>query len=81
MAKRRRDASGEPDATLEVLPGGAHGFSGSQQLMLAYGYTLAHAGYAVILLDFAGHGANAQPLRQDAALPQPTASTAVTSGT
>jgi len=46
----------------------AHGFSGSQQLMLAYGYTLAHAGYAVILLDFAGHGANAQPLRQDAAL-------------
>ena len=43
-----------------------HGFSGSQQLMLAYGYTLAHAGYGVVLLDFAGHGANAAPLTPDA---------------
>lgn len=36
----------------------AHGFAGSQQLMLAYGYVFAHAGYGAILLDFAGHGAN-----------------------
>ncbi len=40
----------------------AHGFSGSKQLMLGYGYTLARAGYGVMLLDFAGHGANGQPL-------------------
>lgn len=39
----------------------AHGFSGSKQLMLAYGYTLAHAGYAVLLWDFDGHGANPSP--------------------
>jgi len=47
-----------------ALPGVivAHGFSGSKQLMLGYGYTLSHAGYAVMLLDFAGHGANEQPM-------------------
>lgn len=39
----------------------AHGFSGSQQLMLGYGYALARAGYGAMLLDFAGHGANSQP--------------------
>ena len=33
--------------------------------MLAYGYTLAHAGYAALLWDFAGHGANPQPLQRD----------------
>ena len=43
----------------------AHGFAGSRQLMLGYGYTLAHAGYAVLLWDFAGHGANPQPLAPD----------------
>ena len=43
----------------------AHGFAGSRQLMLGYGYTLAHAGYAVLLWDFAGHGANPQPLASD----------------
>jgi len=43
----------------------AHGFAGSRQLMLGYGYTLAHAGYAVMLWDFAGHGANPQPLAPD----------------
>lgn len=36
----------------------AHGFSGSRQLMLAYGYTLAQNGYGVMLLDFTGHAAN-----------------------
>jgi len=43
----------------------AHGFAGSRQLMMAYGYTLAHAGYAVMLWDFDGHGANARPLKSD----------------
>lgn len=42
----------------------AHGFAGSKQLMLSYGYVLAHAGYAVMLWDFDGHGANATPLRR-----------------
>ena len=51
-------AEGVQDAPGVVI---AHGFSGSQQLMLAYGYTLAHAGYGVVLLDFTGHGANARP--------------------
>jgi pimeloyl-ACP methyl ester carboxylesterase len=40
----------------------AHGFSGSQQLMQAYGYVLAHAGYTTLLFDFVGHGANGAPL-------------------
>ena len=43
----------------------AHGFAGSKQLMLAYGYTLAHAGYAVLLWDFDGHGANGNALAGD----------------
>lgn len=52
-----------PDSA-ETVPGiiVAHGFAGSQQLMLGYGYTLAHAGYGVVLLDFTGHGANPAPL-------------------
>jgi pimeloyl-ACP methyl ester carboxylesterase len=40
----------------------AHGFAGSKQLMLGYGYVLAHNGYSVLLFDFHGHGANAAPL-------------------
>ncbi len=40
----------------------AHGFAGSKQLMFGYGYTLAHNGYGVLLLDFDGHGKNAAPL-------------------
>ncbi len=48
----------------ENLPGVlvAHGFAGSKQLMLGYAHVLAHAGYAVMLWDFGGHGANASPL-------------------
>ncbi|MBM0745296.1 alpha/beta hydrolase (plasmid) [Phormidium sp. CLA17] len=42
----------------------AHGFAGSKQLMLGYGHVLAHAGYAVMLWDFDGHGANPTPLKQ-----------------
>ena len=40
----------------------AHGFGGSQQLMLGYAYVLAHAGYGTMLWDFAGHAANPAPL-------------------
>lgn len=40
----------------------AHGFGGSKQLMLGYGYGLARAGYAVVLLDFPGHAANPTPM-------------------
>lgn len=36
----------------------AHGYTGSKQLMLGYGHALAYAGYAVMLWDFNGHGAN-----------------------
>jgi pimeloyl-ACP methyl ester carboxylesterase len=46
----------------------AHGFAGSKQVMLGYGYTLAHAGYAVMLWDFDGHAANPAPLDRAAGL-------------
>lgn len=36
----------------------AHGFAGSKQLMLGYAHVLARSGYAVMLWDFDGHGAN-----------------------
>ncbi|NES95829.1 MAG: alpha/beta hydrolase [Desertifilum sp. SIO1I2] len=42
----------------------AHGFAGSKQLMLGYGHVLARAGYGVMLWDFDGHGANANPLQR-----------------
>jgi pimeloyl-ACP methyl ester carboxylesterase len=42
----------------------AHGFAGSKQLMLGYAHVLAHAGYAVLLWDFGGHGANASSLER-----------------
>jgi pimeloyl-ACP methyl ester carboxylesterase len=50
--------------TTQKVPGVlvAHGFAGSKQLMLGYAQVLAHAGYAVMLWDFAGHGANPTPL-------------------
>ncbi len=53
--------------TAQRVPGVlvAHGFAGSKQLMLGYGYTLARAGYAVLLWDFGGHGANSQRLARD----------------
>lgn len=48
----------------EEIPGVivAHGFGGSKQMMFGYGYALARAGYGVVLLDFAGHAANPQPM-------------------
>src|SRR6185437_4729900 len=36
----------------------AHGSAGSARLMAPFGDTLAARGYVVVLLDFAGHGAN-----------------------
>jgi dienelactone hydrolase len=42
----------------------AHGFAGSKQLMLGYAHVLAHSGYAVMLWDFSGHGANPAPLKR-----------------
>ncbi|HEY9845612.1 MAG TPA: alpha/beta fold hydrolase, partial [Candidatus Caenarcaniphilales bacterium] len=44
----------------------AHGFAGSKQLMLGYAHVLAHGGYAVMLWDFDGHGANSTPLKSSA---------------
>ncbi|MBD2085952.1 lysophospholipase [Trichocoleus sp. ST-U3] len=51
----------------ENIPGVlvAHGYAGSKQLMLGYAHVLAHAGYAVMLWDFGGHGANPAPLQRD----------------
>jgi dienelactone hydrolase len=51
----------------EKIPGVlvAHGYAGSKQLMLGYAHVLAHAGYAVMLWDFGGHGANPAPLERD----------------
>jgi pimeloyl-ACP methyl ester carboxylesterase len=46
----------------------AHGFAGSKQLMLGYAHVLARAGYAVLLWDFDGHGANPARLRWDEGL-------------
>lgn len=43
----------------------AHGFAGSKQLMFGYGYTLAHNGYGVLLLDFDGHGENSASLARN----------------
>ena len=41
-----------------------------RQLMLGYGYTLAHAGYAALLWDFGGHGANGGRLERDGLRPR-----------
>ncbi|XVV08876.1 alpha/beta hydrolase [Actinoplanes sp. CA-131856] len=46
----------------------AHGYAGSAKLMAQFGDTLAARGYVVVLLDFAGHGANARPRTGNAAL-------------
>lgn len=40
----------------------AHGFGSTRKIMLGYAYTLAYAGYGVVLWDFGGHGANAGAL-------------------
>jgi len=53
-------AEGSPAGRPLVLIG--HGFAGSAAIMRGFAYTLAHAGYAVVLWDFNGHGANPRPL-------------------
>ena len=40
----------------------AHGFAGSQQLMLSFALTLARNGYVAVTFDFPGHGRNPTPL-------------------
>jgi dienelactone hydrolase len=40
----------------------AHGLGASRQLMRGFGDTLTRHGYAVELVDLAGHGANTEPL-------------------
>jgi len=54
----------------------AHGFGGSQQLMLGYGYGFARAGYAVILLNFSGHASNPSSLSMERAVLQDDLNTA-----
>jgi len=39
-----------------------HGFAGSSIVMRGFAFSLAHAGYTVVLWDFEGHGTNPQPL-------------------
>ncbi len=41
----------------------AHGFAGSQQLMLPFATTLARNGFRVVTFDFPGHGQNPAPLQ------------------
>lgn len=55
-----------PEGAQRSAPGVliAHGFTGSKQLMLGYGYTLAHSGYAVMLFDLDGHGSNSYPFQR-----------------
>ncbi len=40
----------------------AHGFAGSQQLMLPFALTLARNGYVVLTFDLPGHGRNRLPM-------------------
>jgi len=53
---------GEPMPAIILV----HGFAGSRQMVAGYGYTLAHAGYAVVMLDLPGHGRNRTPFARDA---------------
>ncbi len=54
----RPDADGPPVVI-------AHGFAGSRQIMQAYSYTLARAGYVAYAFDFEGHGQNPVPMSGD----------------
>lgn len=53
-----RAASGPPGPVVVI----AHGFAGSQQLMLPFATTLARNGYVAVTFDFPGHGRNPSPL-------------------
>jgi predicted alpha/beta-hydrolase family hydrolase len=45
----------------------AHGFAGSQQLMLPFATTLARSGYVAVTYDMLGHARNPRPLGGDVA--------------
>jgi dienelactone hydrolase len=53
-----------PAAASGPMPGVvvAHGFAGSARLMYPFADTLARSGYAVVLPDLTGHGANPRPM-------------------
>ncbi len=53
---------GAPPAPAVVI---AHGFAGSQGLMLPFATTLARAGYVAVLYDALGHGRHPEPLTGD----------------
>lgn len=57
--RARNDAEAAPGVLI------LHGFGSSQQVMSGFALTLAHAGYAVLTLDFSGHGANPLPLDRE----------------
>lgn len=52
-------ATSAPPGPVVVI---AHGFAGSQQLMLPFATTLARSGYVAVTFDFPGHGRNPAPL-------------------
>jgi pimeloyl-ACP methyl ester carboxylesterase len=54
----QREAGAAPRPVVVI----AHGFAGSQQLMLPFALTLARAGYLVLTFDFPGHGRNRIPM-------------------
>jgi Serine aminopeptidase, S33 len=56
------DAEGTPGAAARPVVVIAHGFAGSQQLMLPFALTLARNGYLVLTFDFPGHGRNRMPM-------------------
>ncbi len=57
-----RYARADADGPTVVI---AHGFAGSRQIMQAYAYTLARAGYVTYAFDFEGHGQNPVPMSGD----------------
>ena len=72
LVRERLDVEGVPVTLLQPEGEGpfpglvvAHGFSASSTLMDGIGIAAARDGWAVALLDFAGHGANQAPLGQD----------------
>ncbi len=53
-----RPAEAQPAPVVVI----AHGFAGSQQLMLPFATSLARNGYVAVTFDFPGHGRNPTPL-------------------
>lgn len=56
----------------------AHGFAGSRQLMEAYAFPLARAGYHVLSYDLQGHGRNPVPMSGDVTVIEGTTAKLVT---